>query len=243
MGQAAAVDLPDPLESPPVSPASTDDLLAQLAGEEIERLLSESDDEGAPAAAAPSAPTSAKSTPKSPAPSQSVAPVASLLEAPDATAATPHAGAKPGGVVDAELDALFSQLDTAGAGAGASKTNVSTGSDAAAPAAAQNGSTVPTADAEPSAAEALAQEMAEDAALNSAGPRSLNADAADVENLAAVRASGRSSAPIYLRLLAWLNAPLDSFPDHVRDLVGKIAILTTVNALSVLLYVLFFRHH
>src|SRR5260370_18666837 len=42
MGQAAP-DLPDPMQAPQVSAASTDDLLAQLAGEEIERLMSEAD--------------------------------------------------------------------------------------------------------------------------------------------------------------------------------------------------------
>src|SRR5205085_7155067 len=43
MGQAA-VDLPDPLESPPpAANTSTDDLLAQLAGDEIDRLLAEAE--------------------------------------------------------------------------------------------------------------------------------------------------------------------------------------------------------
>src|SRR4051794_41704210 len=47
MGQAA-VDLPDPLETPPHPDASngaagTDELLSQLAGEEIHRLLADAD--------------------------------------------------------------------------------------------------------------------------------------------------------------------------------------------------------
>ena len=48
MGQAA-VDLPDPLDRPAGAPGAAtplpdaDDLLAQLAGDEIERLLSEAD--------------------------------------------------------------------------------------------------------------------------------------------------------------------------------------------------------
>jgi len=43
MGQAA-VDLPDPLESPPpAAKTSTDDLLSQLAGDEIDRLLAEAE--------------------------------------------------------------------------------------------------------------------------------------------------------------------------------------------------------
>jgi len=48
MGQAV-VDLPDPLEKPPASAASADDLLAQLAGDEIDRLLNDAEAE-APAA-------------------------------------------------------------------------------------------------------------------------------------------------------------------------------------------------
>ncbi len=41
MGKAA-VDLPDPMQQPPpAGRTSTDDLLAQLAGEEIDRLLAE----------------------------------------------------------------------------------------------------------------------------------------------------------------------------------------------------------
>ncbi len=46
MGQAA-VDLPDPLQAPPTSATSADDLLSQLAGDEIDRLLTESDVEPA----------------------------------------------------------------------------------------------------------------------------------------------------------------------------------------------------
>src|SRR5687768_10515368 len=44
MGQAA-VDLPDPLESAaaPAAPEGADDLLAQLAGDEIDRLLAEAE--------------------------------------------------------------------------------------------------------------------------------------------------------------------------------------------------------
>jgi ribonuclease E len=44
------------------------------------------------------------------------------------------------------------------------------------------------------------------------------------------------------RLLAWLAVPLDPFPDDAaRDAVGKVAIITAVNAVAVLVYVLFVR--
>src|SRR3954471_17777410 len=64
MGQAA-VDLPDPLETPPHPDASdgaagTDELLSQLAGEEIDRLLADADVDrdavGGPASSSPPGP-------------------------------------------------------------------------------------------------------------------------------------------------------------------------------------------
>jgi hypothetical protein len=48
--------------------------------------------------------------------------------------------------------------------------------------------------------------------------------------------------PIVLKPLAWLSAPLDRFPDEVRETLGKIAILTIVNALAVFAYVMMLRH-
>jgi len=48
MGQAT-VDLPDPLDQPPpANPGGVDDLLSQLAGDEIDRLLAEADSEAPP---------------------------------------------------------------------------------------------------------------------------------------------------------------------------------------------------
>jgi hypothetical protein len=49
--------------------------------------------------------------------------------------------------------------------------------------------------------------------------------------------------PVVLKPLAWLSAPLDAFPDEVRETLGKIAILTLVNAVAVLAYVMLFRRH
>src|SRR5690606_15011859 len=43
MGQST-IDLPDPTDTQPESAASADDLLSQLAGDEIDRLLAEADD-------------------------------------------------------------------------------------------------------------------------------------------------------------------------------------------------------
>jgi hypothetical protein len=54
-------------------------------------------------------------------------------------------------------------------------------------------------------------------------------------------ADGEPPLPLYLRPLEWLNAPLAACSPAVRDLVGKFAIITTMNALAVLVYVMFFR--
>lgn len=47
--------------------------------------------------------------------------------------------------------------------------------------------------------------------------------------------------PWYLKPLEWINAPMQSLPEGVREAVGKIALLTLFNALAVLIYVFVFR--
>ncbi len=46
-----------------------------------------------------------------------------------------------------------------------------------------------------------------------------------------------------LRPLSLVNAPLDPYPDRVREAVGKVAVVTLVNAIAVLAYVVVFRRH
>ena len=69
------------------------------------------------------------------------------------------------------------------------------------------------------------------------------ADAAAEQD--AAEAAGQKAAsrvePV-IRALEAVNAPLAFLPDAVRDALGKVAIVTLVNALAVLIYVLFFRH-
>ena len=48
--------------------------------------------------------------------------------------------------------------------------------------------------------------------------------------------------PVYLRPLEWINAPLAACSEPVRDAVGKVAIITLVNAVAVLIYVILFMH-
>jgi hypothetical protein len=46
-----------------------------------------------------------------------------------------------------------------------------------------------------------------------------------------------------LKPLEWVNAPLSACSDTVRESLGKVAIMTLINALAILLYVVFLRKH
>jgi hypothetical protein len=68
------------------------------------------------------------------------------------------------------------------------------------------------------------------------------ADLLDVEALDEPQAGWLASlAELCLRPLVWLNAPVASSPPVLRDALGKVAIITLVNAAAVLVYVIVFR--
>lgn len=205
MGQAA-VDLPDPL-SPPApadSAVNADDLLAQMAGEEIDRLLAEQEVERSPKPV-PAA-TSDKGAP--------------------APATAPNATNPPAQSNPSESDALTGVLG-----------QITPESDAAADPVATLASASQSAPEGKSAAELLDEELAADEARAAISSARFQAD----PDAAGSEAS--SPLPLPLRVLAWVSAPLDACPDHVREAIGKIAIITAVNALAVLFYVLFLRPH
>jgi hypothetical protein len=228
MGQAP-VALPDPLSAAPVNSGNTDDLLAQLAGEEIERLLAEAD-EPAPGKAdqiTPSVNPTAKGG--------SVVPAAARVSPEAPASPKPQSASKPapqagGATEDLELNALFTQLDGAGPAGPVEAV--------AAPAAS---APTPLPDPEPSVADALAQEMLEDAAVSGGAALAGNAAPATAPEVEVEQ--NQAAGPLPIRLLEWVNRPLESCSDQCRDLIGKIAILTTVNAAAVLAYVMFFRGH
>jgi hypothetical protein len=85
---------------------------------------------------------------------------------------------------------------------------------------------------EPHESTSDAHAAAERAALSEAAPTP-----DDRENVLDMAAP----LPIYLRPLEWLNAPLASCPERLRETLGKVAIVTLVNAIAVLAYVLMFR--
>jgi hypothetical protein len=63
----------------------------------------------------------------------------------------------------------------------------------------------------------------------------------DASGGAGAEVESDDSEPLLVRLLEWLNAPLDGLSDGARAAIGKAAIVTMVNALGVLVYVLIFR--
>jgi hypothetical protein len=264
-----AVELPDPLENAAgggsAAMGGTDDLLAQLAGDEVDRLLSEAD-------AVPPDPAHADRPPL------------------DADAAT-----EPGGDAAksrAAMEDLFDEMDAADAvtaSVNASKPKESDKgksaqavieeradalverarreADEAAVAAVVE--TPEPQDAPPSAAAALAAEMDADEAAHQAAlarmmkpgkpaptpapPSAVDAEPVEVTatttiDEAAVEFAQADDAaaervPLLVRVLEFLNAPLAGLSAGVREALGKIAIVTAVNAVAVLVYVLIFRRH
>lgn len=86
---------------------------------------------------------------------------------------------------------------------------------------------------EQSSAAAVARELAEEAA----------AVAAHLPALPAVHPSGRLRETIsggFFTVLEWINYPARNLPDSVREVIGIIAIVTLVNAMSLLLYLMIF---
>jgi hypothetical protein len=190
MGQAI-VDPPDPREnSKPAPTNSADDLLSQLAGNEIDRLLAESEGQ------TPATPAAATLSPAAPPPSTESVGFDSAQSA-------------------AEIDALLSAAEQP---------------------AAQPQTQKPPAAVSP--ADVLNEIVKKDAASATVAPT-----AAKVDSSPLLMLNVPPPLPLILKPLEWINAPLDAFPDRVREAIGKIAILTMMNAVAVLTYVLIFRRH
>lgn len=246
MGQAT-VDLPDSIEPPPAGSGGTDELLAQLAGEEIDRLLAEADAERATADKGAQAAPPALETPGSAPPA---APVTSVRGASAAEAADAE--------LSAQLDNLFADL-TVNAPIAPSATDSPLAQSTPPPPPSADDMIAPVAAlAAPAAAQQAAPELAEKPPAAPLHPveeelretEQLQQGARGAEpltttdsTLAALAAEDTAPLPLYLRPLEWINAPLDACPEAVRDIVGKVAILTTLNAISILVYVFFFRRH
>ena len=230
---AQAIDLPEAL--PDTAPqANADDLLSQLAGEEIDRLLAEAEVEKPPAGAehAPEA-----SAPQPLSEVAAAAPQPAVTEpaatAIPATGNTPHKEA-----ITAELDELFKELND----------NAATDDPNAAVA---EFDAIPEADAAPEATAAVVS--APHPAIAPAPVAKLPEQPTTKQEQAALKedtaadshddVDESASLPIYLKPLEWLNMPLQLVPEPARDLVGKVAIVTFMNAVAVLAYLVVFRRH
>jgi len=272
MGQAV-VDLPDPMEKPPASATSADDLLAQLAGDEIDRLLTESDAE-APAdpaiAPAPMGDAEKEAFARAEAAAGSKDAAADIIAktnepsatSPDATSAPIADSAPPAETPRRRaIDKLFDEKDKAAAAAATAAAESHADNAAAldavlSGASTDEGSKAASMDIDSKVAAEADQILSPHlAAARAAGDataeeHSTTADApAERDGLLAAVADEPETdelpgpLPLWLRPLEWINAPVNASSDAVREFLGKAAILTLVNSAAVIVYVLLFRKH
>jgi len=250
----ASVDLPDPKQrpgstSPGAAPTNVDDLLAQLAGEEIDRLLAEAETGRTPESAEPPRAESPAARPPSPVRTKppTLDPVAQAASDPVDAA------------MSAQLDELFDQLESQKAPAA---TPAGPAAEAAAPVVTPTPeapaliATAPAAEAVPAAGGHEAVNVAPPAEAAEAAPSVSFATAGELATTPAERVALELDLPEpspaevapeeptrLVRFLELLNAPLIAAPEALRALVGKIALVTLFNAVAVLVYVLIFRRH
>jgi hypothetical protein len=247
-------DLPDPQTSPASGAAqSADELLAQLASSEVDRLLAEAELERPVKPGAPPASASALALGMPPEPD--LAMITRAGDPPvDATGADASAEALE--QVDAEtarqLGKLFDELQPGGP-------------DPAAPPALHQQQTPPPGGGQSAAADPnltaqlsdlFTQLTGQDDASVAAAFVDPDEEAGDFEGQvlasellgaaeplasAAGHAGDEPALPWYLKPLEWLNAPLAGCSDRARERLGKVAIVTLINALAVLLYVVLVR--
>ena len=237
-----AANTDDLLADAPTRPEETDDLLASMADEAIDRML------GGVPGPANDADAAVANDDEDALPDLSAAEAAALGDEPDAPEEPRPADVTEAVASDDDaLDALFRGED----GAVPDRPAV-TGEKA------KVADSVPTAPQElPAAAAALAAELEadieqrppvrEEPEVAADGDEDLDAllagsfedaPAADDEAPVADAAARptRDGVPVYLKPLVWMNRPLDRSP-AARDLVGKIALLTLLNAGGLLVYV------
>ncbi len=242
----ATKDLPDPLEDASNAAdadagarTSPDELVAKMADDEIDRLI----------AAADRGALTEPSQEQSPTDVIDEFEKRALLPDPDLDLLKPAAGAiqaadSPG--LQSQLDSLFNTLDTKEPSL-ASPTSAST-VDATPPMPPPVDVPADIAnDDGHGAAETEPEHQPIDAASDAAAPLPADPDAAmraDVKALLdeAVDLPKPRAAPKFIVVpLRLLNAPFAGLSDEKRDIVGQIAIVTLINALAVMLYVVIFR--
>jgi len=263
----ATVDLPDPLDPADVlgTPASdgpgapaSDELMAQLAGDEIDRLLAEADeDRGGGAGASPAVNSGEWSDARA-----SDVPLPVPAPAEDAVDAVQQASAaiteEAVASLDAELEDLFKQIQTdPQAAKSIEPTRVDAPIDPVDPVA-PAGVEAPQepVDVAQSDTPITSHAPVEQASAPSAGVVApvLSAQAVAVpssqvseqvelklDELPAVPLRRSLLGRVLIKPLEWVNFPLADADASIRITIGKIAILTLFNAIAVIVYVLVFR--
>jgi hypothetical protein len=228
MAQAAA-DPFDSLENSPDSLASTDDLLSQMAGKEVDRLLAENEPDPADAPLVPEAP-----------PLQEQSMTAQLDEL-FSELQSPAAAPAPQKRVDVEPEPSAQGTERAALLEAAGFDGPAAGP----PADLEGDSQDPIHEAAPKGPErsALLEAAGFEATNGCVAPASDPPDQTEPVTEDAAPDLTLAPLPIYLKPLAWMNAPLDACPAGLRQILGKAAILTLINALVVLTYVLVIRKH
>jgi hypothetical protein len=264
MGQAT-LDLPDPtLAGPPAAPlspealASADDLLSQLAGDDIDRLLAEAEAERPAAVAPTTAPSQEQDQNQAVVAESAPAPLpAEVALSNPADPVEKHLGEPPAEVTAASAEAAIGEL-------------LAPAIDAAIAAPASDPNELPAALTEPGSFEPPDQKILDEAAAHVAAimepPPAAEAEAPAAVPVAASPADAATadaaerealSAPLVvppppppalpvrllIRVLELINWPMTLVSDEAREAMGKIAIVTTLNAAAVLVYVLVFRRH
>ena len=263
----ATVDLPDPLDPADVlgTPASdgpgapaSDELMAQLAGDEIDRLLAEAEeDRGGGAGASPAVSSGERSDARAsdvPVPAPAEDAVDAVQQA--SAAITEEAVAS----LDAELEDLFKQIQTdPQAAKSIEPTRVDAPVDPVATAGveapqepvdvAQNDTPITS---HAPVEQASAPSAAVVAPVLSAPVLSAHAVSAPssqfneqvelkLDELPAVPLRRSLLGRVLIKPLEWVNFPLADADASIRITIGKIAILTLFNAIAVIVYVLVFR--
>jgi hypothetical protein len=245
-----SVDLPDPLESASTQPlGNADDLLAQLAGEEVDRLLAESE-----ADAKSDAPSKLGDARRADAPAQSEAAIQDQLDAlfSEITAdqpnpALPAADEAPTSIAPIARDQPEPEIADPDAVMSALRDDPEPKA-VVAPEPVKTPPIAPISGPAPVAADAivvatsteLETTRAERAGLADPDPADELPGPGELKALAAPVEDDRP-LPVYLKPLEWMNAPLDFLPQSARDVLGQVAILTLINAIAVLIYVFVFR--
>jgi hypothetical protein len=218
-------DLPDPLaDAPAAQAASADDLIAQMADEAIDQLIADAD-RGAP-------------------------PAASLVvDAPFPAGETVEPLDQPPAHEPAASATLADVFERAMADAESSEAG--TLADEASPLAQPTYEPTPESNGileldSASPDESRASDAAGNTVATQTEPASLSANDshADVKALLAGdpspnAVSGRPGVALWPLIL--LNAPFARLPASTRDVLGQVGIVTLVNAIAVLVYVLFLR--